>query len=100
MSKEIKQENKEQAPVTAPVEQQAAPPKPKLADGLFKEFLVGSRLAAGSTGNVMTNVKTSPMDYQKRYESSTKNQKLTAEDIAKLKPDTIKNPVDKKPAKA
>lgn len=57
---------------------------PKLAPGLFQGFTLGSTLAQGPTGNVMANMKKPIMDYEKQYQNSTKNQKLTAEQIKQL----------------
>lgn len=72
-------------PATAPAAAEpAAAPAPKLAPGLFQGFTLGSTLIQGPRGNVMTNVKAPAMDYQKQYEGSTKNQKLTSTDLKNL----------------
>lgn len=71
-----------------PAEQNAQPapeaPKPKLAPGLFQNFTLGSTLDQGPTGNVMANVKQSPIDYEKRAKES-KNESLTAEQLEQMK---------------
>ena len=65
----------------------AEAPKPKLAAGFFKDFTLGSHLEQGAKGNVMTNMKKPPMDYEKAYQQSTKNQQMTAEQLQEsLKP--------------
>lgn len=59
-------------------------PAPKLAPGLFGNFTLGSTLAQGPRGNIMTNMKPAKMDYEKQYQGSTKNQKLTSEELKQL----------------
>ena len=81
----------EAAAVTPPAAP-AEPPKLQLAAGLFKDYTLGSRLAPGTSGNVMTNLKASPMDYQKKYEGSTRNQPMTAEQLAQVKQAPVRTP--------
>lgn len=88
MSEQVKDQKAPEA--AAPAE----PAKPKLSDGLFKEFSLGSKLVQGSTGNELSNIKASPMDYEKKYQNSTKNQSLSAEELAKLKAEPIKKSTD------
>ena len=80
------------APATTEAPAAAAPvaDAPKLANGLFQGFTLGATLKQGPTGNIMTNMKKPMMDYQKQYEGSTKNQKLTGEQLAQIKPETPK----------
>lgn len=52
----------------------------KLAPGLFKDFTLGSVLAQGPNGNVMSNLKPSA-DYDKAYKESTKNVNLSPEEF-------------------
>ena len=68
----------------------AEPPKPKMADGLFKPFTLGSTLSLAESGNVMSNLKRSPMDYEKQYQGSTKNQPVSAEELEKLSAGEVK----------
>lgn len=102
MSKEIKKSEAEatkEAPAATETKQEAAPaaaapaaeapkaeaaPAPKLANGLFQSFTLGSTLKPGVVGNVMDNMKKPAMDYEKQYQNSTKNQKLSAEELQKL----------------
>jgi len=67
---------------TAPTEQ------PKLAPGMFQGFALGATLRQSPTGNVMTNMKKPMMDYEKTYQNSTKNQRLTPEQLTQVKPTT------------
>lgn len=78
---ENKTENQNQAAAPAAP---AAPAQPKLAPGLFQPFRLGSTLAQGPTGNVVNDMKCSPMDYEKQYQGSTKNQSLSAEELEKI----------------
>lgn len=75
-------ENKTETPNTETAAAEA--PKPKLADGLFRTFTLGSTLDQTANGNVMTNMKPNMMDYEKQYKGSTKNQEMTAEELEKL----------------
>lgn len=59
-------------------------PKPTLSAGLFKQFTLGSTLQQGDVGNVMNNLKQSPMDYEKAYQGSTKNASISPEDLSKI----------------
>lgn len=78
---ENKTENTNQAAApAAPVE----PAQPKLAAGLFQPFKLGSTLAQGPVGNHMENMKRSPMDYEKQYQGSTKNQVVEPAELAKI----------------
>lgn len=63
---------------------------PKLASGLFQGFTLGSTLKQAPTGNIMTNMKKPMMDYEKQYQNSSKNQKLSSEQLAQIKPETPK----------
>lgn len=76
-------ESKESPEVTVVVAE-APPPAPKLAPGLFNNYSLGSILVQGASGNVIANVKASPMDYQKQLENSSKNQKMTAEQLKEM----------------
>lgn len=68
----------------------AETPKPKLADGLFTGFTLGSILTQGPTGNSMSNLKKPMMDYEKTYEGATKNQSLTEEELKALAGESVK----------
>jgi len=78
--------------IETPAAELAEVSKPKLADGLFKPYTLGSTLSQGATGNVMTNVRPNMMDYEKQYQSSTKNESLSAEELEKIgqKPAEVK----------
>lgn len=76
--------------VTPPAAVVVEPPKPKLAAGLFQPFTLGSTLEQGQSGNVMSNMKPNMMDYEKKYQGSTKNQELSAEELAKLAEGEVK----------
>lgn len=78
---EIKVDNSQ---VSQPAATPAEPPKPTLAEGLFKPFQLGSTLAQGEVGNVMHNLKKPMMDYEKQYQGATKNESVSAEDLQKL----------------
>lgn len=69
--------------------------KPALAAGLFKPFTLGSTLEQGPVGNVIRDVKRSPMDYERTYQNSTKNQTIAPEDLAKLGEGEVKKAVRK-----
>lgn len=57
----------------------AAPIAPKFSENLFKPYSLGSTLKQGPVGNVMTNVKPSKLDYEKTYNESFKNIRVTKE---------------------
>lgn len=59
---------------------------PKLANGLFQGFTLGSTLKQGPTGNVMSNMKAPLMDYEKKYQQSTKNIQMTPKELSEIKP--------------
>lgn len=85
-----KSENTEQksdasAPAAEAKPAEVAAPAPKLAPGLFNGFTLGSTLVQGPRGNVMSNMKKPLMDYEQKYQNSTKNQKMTAEELEQLK---------------
>ena len=75
-----------EAAVAAPVAEspKAEPAAPKLSAGLFQGFTLGSTLKPGAVGNVMSNMKKPMMDYEKQFANSTKNQKMTSEELQKL----------------
>ena len=60
------------------------PVERKLSSGLFSGFTLGATLKQGPTGNVMTGIKASPMDYEKTYKESTKNVQLSAQELQKI----------------
>lgn len=62
----------------------APEPQVKLKPGLFQGFSLGSTFKQGPQGNVMTNVKPNPMDYEKAYKESTKNVKMSEEQLKNL----------------
>lgn len=72
--------------ITPPV----ATETPKLADGLFKPYTLGSILTPGAVGNVMSNVKPNMMDYEKQYQGSTKNQEISAEELSRIDQEEVK----------
>ncbi len=84
------QSNQPQNAAPAPV---VEAPKPKLAEGLFKPYTLGSTLEQGPTGNQMSNMRQSPMDYEKTYQGATKNQAVSAEELAKLGSEPVKKSV-------
>lgn len=56
----------------------------KIAANLFKPFVLGATLRQGPNGNVIQNIKPSKFDYETQYKNSTKNIKISAEELAKL----------------
>ena len=68
----------------------AEAPKPILAAGLFKPFTLGSTLERGEVGNRMSNLKQSPMDYEKTYQDTTHKNSISEEDLKKLAEGKVK----------
>lgn len=93
-NKKLEKSEGQQPSAPAP-EQKTTPeatpaPQPKLAQGLFGGFALGASLKQGPNGNVMTNMKKPMMDYNKVYAGSTKNQKMTADELKAINPAPVK----------
>lgn len=84
---ESKAEVQAAAPAAEAPAQPAEAPKaePKFRGDLFKPFTLGATLRPGPTGNIMSNMKKPNMDYVAVEKQSTRNVKMTAEDLQKLK---------------
>ena len=58
-------------------------PEPKFAGNLFKEYSLGATLKQGPTGNVMSNMKPSQVDYVQQAKDAIKNEVVSPDEFNK-----------------